>query len=379
MNLTQTEVQRYSRQIVLPGVGLEGQQRLKRARCLIVGLGGLGSPVALYLAAAGIGMLGLVDHDRVDLSNLQRQIMYREQDIGRYKVECARDQIVGLNSEVRISEYCEAIDKQNARRILDGYDVVVDCTDNRLTRYILNEICVEFKIPYIFSAIHQFDGQICTFNASVGPCYECLFPQAPPPGLIGNCSDSGVIGALPGVLGSLQAFEAIKFLLEETGNVVGRVISFDVRESKLNEFHFDKVEDCPCCGSISHSNRSEDIISRTALNACPMDSFAPTIKLAELIEMIESGDEFVLFDVRSKSEHAISNIGGRNIPLDELNPSDVASHSLNAKSVIFYCQSGIRSSRACKMLTDAGLSNVFSLSGGIANLEPAISALIAGS
>jgi molybdopterin/thiamine biosynthesis adenylyltransferase/rhodanese-related sulfurtransferase len=366
--LTPDEYLRYSRHLLIPDVGLQGQLKLKAASVLIIGAGGLGSPVALYLAAAGVGWIGIVDSDVVGASNLQRQVLHGTAALGQPKVESARKRMLDLNPYIQVDAYIEPFSAANARQIAAPYDVIVDCSDNFPTRYLSNDLCVLTGKPNIYGAIYRFDGQASVFDAALGPCYRCLFPEPPPPGMVPTCSDGGVLGVLPGVIGALQAIETLKVLLGIGETLVGRLLLFNALELS---FEFIKLRKNPLCKVCGQNPSVTDLIDYDAFCGIPgiehgigLTGKKFEISAAELASCMQRGDELVLLDVREPHELEISRLpGARLIPLGEL-PSHLAELDKNAKIVLF-CRSGTRSGRALEMLLAAGFSRARHLAGGI--------------
>ena len=360
--LSHDEVLRYSRHLILPEVGVEGQEKLKGARVLLVGAGGLGSPAALYLAAAGVGTLGLVDGDRVDATNLQRQILHGSADVGRPKVQSAADRLRGINPHVRIEGYEERLTSANALEIVRGYDLVIDGSDNFPTRYLVNDACVLSGKPLIYGAIFRFDGQASVFGAPGGPCYRCLFADPPPPDLVPSCAEAGVLGVLPGIIGSIQAAEAIKWILGLGESLVGRLLLFDALKLEFRELAIAKDPDCPVCGS--HPTVTS-LIDYEAFCGMPGAGAAiAELSARELAAERKQGRSLLVVDVREPHEIALApfpevlHIPLRQLPgrLRELDPH---------LPVVTVCHHGQRSLRAREILVAAGFGNVRSLAGGI--------------
>ena len=367
--LTNQEVARYSRHLIMPEVGMEGQLKLKAARALCIGAGGLGSPVALYLAAAGVGTIGIVDFDEVDYSNLQRQIIHSTPDVGRPKLESAKSRLNALNPEVEVVTHEMALSSQNALGLFADYDLVVDGTDNFPTRYLVNDACVIQGKPNIYGSIFRFEGQNSVFATKDGPCYRCLYPEPPPPGLVPSCAEGGVLGILPGVVGTLQATEAVKLILGAGELLIGRFLIFDALKMKFRELKLRKDPDCPVCGE--HPTVTELIDYE---QFCGITSSSPPAVVApeaddeatveELKMRIDRRDSFMLLDVRETQEFEICRIPGSVlIPLGEL-PSRLS--ELEGRSdLIVHCKSGARSGKAVKLLRDAGYIGARNLKGGI--------------
>ncbi|WP_010176427.1 molybdopterin-synthase adenylyltransferase MoeB [Pseudomonas sp. PAMC 25886] len=364
-SLSNEEVQRYVRHITLPGVGREGQLNLKKARVLIIGTGGLGSPISLYLAAAGIGTLGLVDFDVVESSNLQRQIVHGNSTLGLPKVESARRRLQDLNSHIQINTYDTAFNTDNALELVGAYDLVIDGTDNFETRYLVNDACVQLGKPLVYGAIYRFDGQISVLNYKGGPCYRCLFPQAPPAELAPNCSAGGVIGVLPGVVGMIQATEAIKLLIGIGEPLSGRLMRFDALAMKFSEIRFKRRADCPCCSELRHSQSVAPAVCADAVPSQPSLAEERYIKprvLKQLLEQHSKAD--VLLDVRDASELEVCKLPGVvHIPLAELDGQLATLSRDNTHYLI--CYAGTRAEQAATTLLAAGFANTKVLQGGM--------------
>jgi sulfur-carrier protein adenylyltransferase/sulfurtransferase len=359
-DLTKEELQRYSRHLLLPEVGVEGQRRLRAARVLLIGAGGLGSPSALYLAAAGVGTIGLVDFDTVDVTNLQRQILHGTASIGRSKLESARERLHDLNPGVTIVPHSLRLDSSNALGVLSGYDVVVDGSDNFPTRYLANDACVLLGRPYVYGSIFRFDGQASVFAVPEFPCYRCLYPEPPPPGLVPTCAEGGVLGVLPGVIGSIQALEAIKLILGAGESLAGRLLLFDALRLRFRELRLRKDPECPVCGPHPTITSLIDYDAFCGIGSAA----AEEIDAAALRREQASGGTLTLVDVREPHEWASGTIdGARLIPLAEL-ASRSGQIDANA-SVVVYCQKGSRSRRGAELLRSAGFTDVRSLTGGI--------------
>lgn len=365
IKLSNEEILRYSRHLILPEVGVSGQRKLKAASILIIGAGGLGSPVGLYLAAAGIGRLGIVDFDTVDVTNLQRQIIHSTKDVGRPKLESAKEKIEVINQNVKVETYETRLTSGNALDIISKYDLVVDGTDNFPTRYLINDACVFLNKPYVYGSIFRFDGQVTVFNPKKGPCYRCLYPAPPPPELVPNCAEAGVLGILPGIIGSLQALEAIKLIIGKGDSLIGRLLLFDALKLKFEELSFHKDPDCPICGEnpTIHQLIDYELFCSISPETEELKISADEITVEELKAKIDCSEDIFILDVREPHEYEICNLGGRLIPLNDL-PNRV--HELDSsKETIVYCRSGIRSAEAVEFLKQAGFRNVKNLSGGI--------------
>lgn len=359
--LTSDERERYSRHLVLPEVGSEGQEKLKRSKVAIVGIGGLGSPVALYLAAAGVGTLGLVDFDHVSMSNLQRQILYTTKDIGRLKVEVAKEHLQASNPGISVVTHAERLTSSNAIEILGRYDLGVDCTDNFPTRYLINDASVLLDKYVVYGSVYRFEGQVSIFGRTNGPCYRCLYPEPPDPELVQDCSQSGVMGVVTGVVGCMQANEAIKTILGLEHTLRGRLLMLDALDAGVQEIAVLNNPDCPACGN-----------SRSITSLVDYDSFCGSkarldepsdISVHSLKNRLQSGTPPSLLDVREEYERAICSLGGHFIPLRQLQ-SRLGELDPNEELVV-YCHHGFRSGLATDFLRRAGFGRVQNLSGGI--------------
>jgi len=376
------EVARYSRHLVLAEVGWEGQAALKRARVAVVGTGGLGSPVALYLAAAGVGTLGLIDFDVVDVTNLQRQVLFGTSDVGRPKVEAAAERLHEANPHVHVVPHPDRLTSANALEILRDYDVVVDGTDNFPTRYLVNDACVLLGKPYVYGSILRFEGQLSVFDARTGPCYRCLFREPPPPGLVPGCAEAGVLGVLPGIIGSVQALETIKLILGKGETLAGRIIVFDALRFRWRELKLRKNPECPVCGEHPSITRliDYDVFCGMPPAATPVDpAELPGLTPSELKQRLDGGEPLTLIEVREPFEWDIANLaplGARLIPLGEL-PGRVPELDRNA-AIVLYCRTGVRSAMAVRDLRALGFSRVWNLHGGInqwaADVDPGLTA-----
>jgi adenylyltransferase/sulfurtransferase len=371
--LSTAERERYSRHLTLPEVGMNGQRRLKAGRVLVVGCGGLGSPVSLYLAAAGVGRLGLVDFDRVDKSNLQRQVLFRGTDVGRPKVQVAYEQLRALNGDIEVVKHEERLSAANVGRLLADYDVVVDGTDSLAVRYLINDACVLAGKTFVYAAIYRFDGQLAVFGAP-GPCYRCLFPDPPPPESVPNCAEGGVLGVLPGIIGSLQAAEVLKVLLGIGATLRGKLMQLDALTMEWTKLNLRRDPGCPVCGA---SPKIRSVADTEASCAAPAKAAAASqatpgggvatiqeIGAKDLAAKLGGTAKPLLLDVRGEDERAICTIAGSvHIPLDEL----VYRHEEldRDRDIVAYCKSGNRSRRAVAMLMSSGFARVASLSGGI--------------
>jgi adenylyltransferase/sulfurtransferase len=366
--LSQDEILRYSRHLILPEVGMEGQQKLKAAKVLLVGTGGLGAPLGLYLAAAGVGRIGLVDFDVVDFSNLQRQVIHFTKDVGRPKIESAAEKMQAINPHLEIVKHEVALTSENALDIIKDYDMVVDGTDNFPTRYLVNDACVLTGKPNVYGSIFRFEGQATVFAYEGGPCYRCLYPEPPPPGLVPSCAEGGVLGILPGTIGLIQATEAVKLILDIGEPLVGRLLLYDALAMRFRELKLRKNPECPICGE--HPTITK-LIDYHQFCGVPRETPKQEAKLTEdEIEVTEvkakfdNGDKFTLLDVREPHEYQIANIPGAIlIPLGEvgrrLNELDPNSE------IVIHCKSGMRSARACGVLKAAGFAHVQNMKGGL--------------
>ena len=365
--LDQAELLRYSRHLILPEVGLQGQRKIKAASVLMVGAGGLGSPLGLYLAAAGIGRLGIVDFDVVDESNLQRQILHGTSTVGVPKLESARRRLADLNPQVKVEGYAEALTSANAMTILKDYDVIVDGTDNFPTRYLVNDACVLLGKPNVYGSIFRFEGQASVFDARVGPCYRCLYPDPPPPGLVPSCAEGGVLGVLPGVIGVIQAIETLKIVLGTGESLVGRLLTFDALAMRFRELKLRKDPACPICGT--HRTIHELIDYEQFCGIAPpqeaeQEAMQWEIDARALKAMQDRGEDFELIDVREPHEFEIAKIpGAKLIPLGSL-PARVSELD-SSRPIVLHCHHGQRSMRALEFLHQAGFRKLKNLRGGI--------------
>ena len=361
--LTGDELRRYGRHLVLNEVGVEGQRRLKSSRVLLVGAGGLGSPAALYLAAAGVGTLGLVDFDAVDITNLQRQVIHGTKDLGRPKLDSASDRIRDLNPNVYVEQFDTALTSDNALQIAGDFDVVVDGTDNFPTRYLVNDTCVILGIPNAFGSVLRFEGQASVFATESGPCYRCLFRQPPPPGLVPSCAEAGVLGVLPGLVGTIQATEAIKLILGTGDPLIGRLLLIDALTMQFRTIELRRDPECPACGT----HEIKELIDYEAfcgVSATESGDSISDIAPRQLAERIARGDDIQLVDVREEWEWDISRIpGAKLMPLSTF-PEAAASLDRDRDTVL-YCKVGVRSLHAAEELADLGFTRLTNLSGGI--------------
>jgi adenylyltransferase/sulfurtransferase len=356
---------------LLPEVGVEGQEKICNAKVLCIGTGGLGSPIGLYLAAAGVGKLGFIDFDVVDLSNLQRQIMHGESTVGKLKVDSARDRIAELNSSIEVVTYNARLTSENAMELFKQYDIIVDGTDNFPTRYLTNDACVLLGKPLVYGSILRFEGQVSVFYAKEGPCYRCLYPEPPPPGLVPNCAEGGVLGVLCATVGSLQATEALKLILGAGETLVGRFMLFDALGMKFREMKLRKDKDCPVCGdhaTIKELIDYEQFCGVFPVEETPADS-SMEIDVTEVKRMMDDKTAFTLIDVREESEYQICKIdGARLVPLgliEEKNPAHLNGIGKD-EEIVLHCKAGVRSMKAAKAMQDMGFAKVKSMRGGIA-------------
>lgn len=366
LDLTPRERLRYARHLILPDVGIEGQRRLKAARALVIGAGGLGSPVGLYLAAAGVGRIGLVDFDVVDETNLHRQVLFGESDIGRHKLDAAVDRLRDVNPHIEIVPHPVRLTSENALELFADYDLVVDGTDNFPTRYLVNDACVLSGKPYVYGSIFRFEGQVSVFAAKDGPCYRCLFREPPPPGLVPSCGEAGVLGVLPGVIGSLQALEAIKWILGAGDSLVGRLVLFDALALRFREVRIRRNPDCPVCGDRPTVTELIDYEAFCGLKPASGAESLPEITPAELKERLDRGDALTIVDVREPHEWEIANLepyGARLIPMREI---DARLGELDRDAeIVLHCKTGGRSAIVLRRLREAGYTRLWNLKGGI--------------
>lgn len=366
--LSKDEILRYSRHLIMPEVGMDGQLKLKQAKVALIGTGGLGAPLGMYLAAAGVGRIGLVDFDVVDFTNLQRQVIHGTKDVGRKKLDSAHDRMKDINPNVQIDRYEVALSSDNALDILHVYDLVIDGTDNFPTRYLVNDACVLLKKPNVYGSIFRFEGQATVFAYAGGPCYRCLYPEPPPPGLVPSCAEGGVLGILPGIIGLIQATEAVKLILGIGEPLVGRLLLYDALTMRFRELKLRKNPECPICGDHPTLHKLIDYQQFCGVSSRP-EQPAPglasgEIDPAEVKAKIDRGERFLLIDVREPHEWRICNIpGARLIPLGEL-PKRVNELD-SAIEIVAHCKSGVRSGKACDFLRQAGFRKVRNMKGGI--------------
>lgn len=366
--LTQDEIQRYSRHLIMPEVSMEGQLKLKEAKVLVVGAGGLGSPLISYLAAAGVGTLGIVDFDTVDYTNLQRQVIFSTDDVGTTKMKAAANRVKAINPNVTVRPHETRLTSDNALDIIKDYDLVVDGTDNFPTRYLVNDACVMLGKPNVYGSIFRFDGQLSIFATEDGPCYRCLYPDPPPPGLVPSCAEGGVLGVLPGIIGTLQATEVVKLLIGKGKPMIGRLLLFDALKMKFRELEVRKNPDCPVCGdhpTITHLIDYEQFCGIRGEEE-EADDLGDEWEIdpLQLKEKLDKSDDIFLLDVRKPEEYQISKLeGSKLIPLSEL-PERVAELS-TSDEIVVYCRSGARSAKAVEFMRDAGFRKIKNLVGGI--------------
>jgi sulfur-carrier protein adenylyltransferase/sulfurtransferase len=366
-NLSRDEILRYSRHLLIPEVGLEGQRKLKNSSALIIGTGGLGSPVALYLAAAGIGRIGLVDYDTVDSSNLQRQVIHGTSTVGKLKVESARAKLLDLNPDIQVDVYNEPYTSENAMRIAKDYDIILDGTDNFPTRYLTNDVAVFLGKPNVYASIYRFDGQVSVFYAKEGPCYRCLFPEPPPPGLVPSCAEGGVLGVLPGTIGTLQATEALKVLLGIGEPLIGKLLLYNALDMSFDFVKLKKNPNCRVCGPNADVKELIDYEEFCGVPSHDHEEGSAganwDITVTELAERVKN-NHLKLVDVREPHELEISRIPNAiNIPLGQL--AARLSELDSAEEMVLFCKSGSRSARGLELLASAGFKKVKNLKGGI--------------
>jgi adenylyltransferase/sulfurtransferase len=367
VQLSKDEILRYSRHLIMPEVGMEGQLKLKRAKVLCIGAGGLGSPLALYLGAAGVGHLGLVDFDVVDFTNLQRQVIHGTSDVGRTKLQSARDTLLEINPNVKIQCFETRLSSDNALDIFREYDLVADGTDNFPTRYLVNDACVLLGKPNVYASIFRFEGQASIFYAAQGPCYRCLYPEPPPPGLVPSCAEGGVLGVLPGIMGCIQAMETIKLILGSGEPLIGRLLLFDALGMKFRELKLRKNPECPICGTnrtITKLIDYEQFCGIRGEEHTPVHNGIPEITPIEVKKKMDAREPFVLIDVREPHERQICGIpGSKLIPLGEV-PRRMAELN-SADEIVVHCKSGVRSAKAVDLLMKSGFLKIHNLKGGI--------------
>jgi adenylyltransferase/sulfurtransferase len=366
--LSPQEAARYSRHLIMPEVGMEGQKRLKAASVLLIGAGGLGSPLGLYLAAAGIGRIGLVDFDVVDFSNLQRQVLHGTPDVGRPKLHSAKDRLQAINPEVQLDLYEARLTSANALSIFQPYDIVIDGTDNFPTRYLVNDACVLLKKPNVYGSIFRFDGQASVFYPGRGPCYRCLYPEPPPPGEVPSCAEGGVLGILPGLIGCIQATEAVKLLLGQGSPLIGRLLLYDALQMSFREFKVRRNPKCPVCGEQPTITKLIDYEQFCGMRGqetpAPVAAGSDAITVEELKQRLDKGENVFILDVRNPEEIQISRLAGSTvIPLPQL-PQRFGELDRN-REIIVHCKSGMRSQKAIQFLRQQGFTRLKNLTGGI--------------
>jgi adenylyltransferase/sulfurtransferase len=366
VTLSKEEVLRYSRHLIMPEVGMEGQLKLKAAKVLCIGTGGLGAPLGVYLAAAGVGRIGLVDFDTVDLTNLQRQILFSTSDVGRPKIAAAADRLRGLNPDIQIDTFEKRLTSENALGLFKDYDFIVDGTDNFPTRYLVNDACVLLGKQNVYGSIFRFEGQVTVFGALGGPCYRCLYPEPPPPGLVPSCAEGGVLGVLPGIVGSIQAAETLKLIIGKGEPLIGRLLLFDALGMRFRELKLRKNPECPVCGAHPTLTKLIDYAEFCGIRgeeAPAPETNVPEIGPRELKARLDRGDDLIILDVREPHEYQICNLGGRLIPLGDL-PGRVSELD-SSREIVAHCRSGKRSAEAVEFLRKAGFRKVLNLKGGI--------------
>src|SRR6202047_1343369 len=363
--LSNDEILRYSRHLIMPEVGMEGQLKLKAARVLCIGTGGVGSPLALYLAAAGVGTLGLVDFDVVDYTNLQRQIIHSTADVGRKKLDSAADKLKAINPFLNLRTFDTRLSSANALELFRDFDIIADGTDNFPTRYLVNDACAITGKPNVYGSIFRFEGQASVFATQQGPCYRCLYPEPPPPGLVPSCAEGGVLGILPGLVGVMQATEVIKLILGKGEPLIGRLLLIDALDMKFRELKLRKNPDCPVCGTHPTIKQLIDYNEFCGIRGeeKPVETLTADIQVEELKKRLDAGENLFVLDVREPHEYQICNIGGHLIPLGGL-PNRV--HELDSsREIVAHCKMGGRSAKAVAFLKQSGFTKVHNLAGGI--------------
>jgi len=365
ITLNNDEILRYSRHLIMPEVGMEGQQKLKAARVLCIGAGGLGSPLALYLAAAGVGTLGIVDFDVVDYTNLQRQIIHTTADVGRKKLDSAADKLKAINPFLNLRTFEAKLTSENALALFNEFDIIADGTDNFPTRYLVNDACVLTGKPNVYGSIFRFEGQASVFATEEGPCYRCLYPEPPPPGLVPSCAEGGVLGILPGLVGVMQATEVIKLILGKGEPLIGRLLLIDALGMKFRELKLRKNPDCPVCGKNPTVTQLIDYNEFCGIRGeeKPVETGVVEMQVEELKRRLDAGEDLFVLDVREPHEYQICNIGGHLIPLGDL-PKRVSELD-SSREIVAHCRSGVRSAKAVNFLQQAGFKKVHNLAGGI--------------
>jgi len=364
VELSKDEILRYSRHLIIPEVGIEGQQKLKAAKVLLVGAGGLGAPLGLYLAAAGVGKIGLVDFDVVDFTNLQRQVIHSTADVGRKKLDSAAEKMQGINPHLKLVKHEVALSSENALDILKDYDLVVDGTDNFPTRYLVNDACVLLGKPNVYGSIFRFEGQATVFAYEGGPCYRCLYPEPPPPGLVPSCAEGGVLGILPGTIGLIQATEAVKLILGIGEPLVGRLLLYDALAMRFRELKLRKNPECPACSEHRTITQLIDYQQFCGIPAQEPKVTEGEIEVKDVKAKLDRGDDFVLIDVREPHEYRIASIpGAKLVPLGQV-PQHLDEFDKDA-DIVIHCKSGMRSAKACGIFRQAGFQHVRNMKGGI--------------
>jgi adenylyltransferase/sulfurtransferase len=364
--LNKDEILRYSRHLIMPEVGMEGQLKLKAAKVLCIGAGGLGSPLIMYLAAAGVGTLGIVDFDVVDFTNLQRQIIHATSDVGRKKLDSAEQTIHEINPFVEVKKFETLLSSENALELFRDFDIIVDGTDNFPTRYLVNDACVLTGKPNVYGSIFRFEGQASIFATKEGPCYRCLYPEPPPPGLVPSCAEGGVLGILPGLVGVIQATEAVKLILGSGDPLIGRLLLVDALGMKFRELKLRKNADCPVCGTHPTVTKLIDYQQFCGIRGEEKkvsNDAIPQIQPEELKRRLDAGEDIFILDVREPHEYQICNLGGHLIPLNDL-PKRVNELD-SSRQIVAHCKMGGRSAKAVDFLRQAGFKNVLNLAGGI--------------
>jgi molybdopterin/thiamine biosynthesis adenylyltransferase/rhodanese-related sulfurtransferase len=364
--LTKHEILRYSRHLIMPEVGMEGQLKLKQARVLCIGTGGLGAPLGLYLAAAGVGRIGVVDFDTVDFTNLQRQILFGTEDVGRRKIEAGAERLRSLNPEIQIDPIEAKLTSENALELFKDYDIIVDGTDNFPTRYLVNDACILLGKPNVYGSIFRFEGQITIFGYPGGPCYRCLYPEPPPPGLVPSCAEGGVLGVLPGIVGAIQAAETLKLILGKGEYLIGRLLLFDALAMRFRELKLRKNPECPACGAHPTITKLIDYADFCGVRGeeSPVRvTNIPEITPRELKARLDRGDDIFILDVREPHEYQICNLHGHLIPLGDL--SKRVNELDSSREIVAHCRSGKRSAEAVEFLQRAGFRKILNLKGGI--------------
>ncbi|MBZ5541211.1 MAG: molybdopterin-synthase adenylyltransferase MoeB [Acidobacteriia bacterium] len=364
--LSKEEILRYSRHLIMPEVGMEGQLKLKQAKVLLIGTGGLGAPLGLYLAAAGVGRLGLVDFDVVDFTNLQRQVTFGTSDVGRPKIVAARERLANMNPNIEIQAFETKLSSENALDLFRDFDIIVDGTDNFPTRYLVNDACILLGKPNVYGSIFRFEGQATVFGAPGGPCYRCLYPEPPPPGLVPSCAEGGVLGVLPGIVGTIQAMETIKLILGSGDSLAGRLLLFDALGMKFRELKLRKNPACPVCGENRSIHKLIDYYEFCGIRGEEAPAPAaqvPEITPRELKARLDRGDDLFVLDVREPHEFQICNLQGHLIPLGEV--ARRVQELDSSREIVVHCKGGKRSAEAAEFLRKAGFRKIWNLKGGI--------------